>query len=225
MLLVRDSFSDGRWAPAGCDDQICFYLLHLCPIFNTRAIILALGNLSRGTASMSARQREGRCFQAEDVAAKSWPWDASNGGEISFFLIQNGWLLMCYSSRCTTGPWTSRIDALRFPLNITCCRMKAQTSTSGNFKVLVIVTTQGCWISYTVTFNHKTGESGFYPPQCAWKRFKKLLIKWRSYDCNAWDLSQAPVPLLPVKYKFAGRFSLSSGATDSFATVCVEGDN
>lgn len=53
---------------------------------------------SRGAVCMRAHQREGECFQPEDVVAKSWRWDASKGWGISLFL-QNGWLLMCHSSR------------------------------------------------------------------------------------------------------------------------------
>lgn len=92
-------------------------------------------------------------------------------GGISLFLLQNGWLLVCHSFRRTSGLWTSRADTIHLPLGITCCHIKAQTSTSGNYKVIGAVTTQGCWISYFVVFTQKTVESGFHPPQRAAKHF------------------------------------------------------
>lgn len=87
---------------------------------------------------MRAHQWEGKCFQPEDVAAKCWPWDASESWGISLFLLQKGWLLMCHSSRRTSGLWTSRADTMNLPLGITCCHVKAQTSTSGSYIVATV---------------------------------------------------------------------------------------
>lgn len=164
MFGVWNSASDERRALTVCSDP-----LHLRPLFNGRTIILALWGFGQ-YAWGSINGRENVSNQRTPRLNAGLGMQVKVGG-ISPFLLQNGWLLMCHSSRCTSGLWTSRADTINLPLGITCCHIKAPTSTSGNYKVLGAVTPQGCWISYVVVFTQKTVGFGFHPPQCAAKHY------------------------------------------------------
>lgn len=161
---------------------------------------------SRGAVCMRAHQREGKCFQPEDVVAKSWPWDASKGWGISLFLIQNGWLLMCHSSRpVDVQAWYNKPSIKHHILQ---------------YKVLCADNTGVLDFIYCYFYPENRQDCLLSIAVCS----KRLPMKcWRSYNCDAEE--HWLVHWLPVWYKFAGRFSLNSGAANSFATICVDGDN
>lgn len=147
---VWNAASNERRALTVCSDP-----LHLRPLFNGRTIILALwgfgqyawGNINgRGNVS---NQRMSQLNAGLGMEVRV--------GGISLFLLQNSWLLMCHSSRCKSGLWTSRADTINLRLGITCCHIKTQT-------------TQGCWISYVV-FTQKPVGFGFHSPQCSAKHY------------------------------------------------------